>query len=64
MRASPEKVRRRKFSRVCGLATILMPITFQQSEINCRPSASPVCSLWLSTTMIAERRSGSRRMWC
>ena len=34
MIASPEKVRSRKFSRVCGLDSILMPIFFQYSAIS------------------------------
>ena len=34
MIASPEKARRRKFSRVCGLISILMPIFFHISAIS------------------------------
>src|SRR3984893_2003808 len=64
IRASPEKVRRRKFSFVCGFTTILMPIFFPYSVMSCRASESSVCSLWLSTTMVADLPSGSSRMPC
>ena len=62
MIASPEKALSRKFSRVCGLVSILMPTFFQNSPISCRASASSVSSLECSTTMVAGRPSGSRRM--
>ena len=45
MIASPEKARRRKFSRVCGLNSSLMPIFFQWSAISDIASASSVSSL-------------------
>ena len=61
MIASPEKARRRKFSRVCGFVSILMPTFFHISEIRCRASESSVSSLAISTTMVAGRPSGSSR---
>src|SRR5260370_19783676 len=50
--ASPEKVRRRKFSLVCGLTSIFMPIFLQYSVMSCRASEASGSSLVFSTTMI------------
>jgi hypothetical protein len=42
---APDKVRRRKFSRIYGFASILTPIFFQWSAVRCKASTSSVCSL-------------------
>src|SRR5262245_10101537 len=60
--ASPERVRRRRFSLVCAFTSIWMPIFFQESVISSRASAFSVPSPDVSTARKTGRPSGRRRM--
>ena len=62
MIASPDVVRRRKLSVVCGFSSALMPIFFHWSMTKVMLSTSSAFSLECSTTNIAGWPLGSRRM--